>query len=161
MEILFEGKMKQTLNYMKAILLLATYLFISCSSDSHDNKVNEQDQIVEFKEEVQPSIEFINPQEYSFEDISKYAISSLMSQDPINMNVYTEGENFIISYIKDSKLYSYKIKFDQNQIMWGNLDGRWRDHELDEKLFYKEVDDKLQITMQFSDGTNSTKEYHK
>lgn len=84
-----------------------------------------------------------------------------MFQDPQNMSVRTDNENFIVSYNKDSKVYSYKIKFIQNQIMWGNADGRWRDNDLDEKLFYKEVNDKLHIIMQFSDGSNSTKEYHK
>lgn len=146
---------------MKIYLTLPFCIFISCSSNSVDTKVNQLNQAAEDKSEIHTLEEFKVPSKYSLEKISKFAISSLMFQDPQNMSVRTDNENFIVSYNKDSKVYSYKIKFIQNQIMWGNADGRWRDNDLDEKLFYKEVNDKLHIIMQFSDGSNSTKEYHK
>ena len=142
---------------MKTYLALSFLLLLSCTSNSDDTKVNQLNQTTE----IRKSEEFKVSSKYSFEEISKFAISSLMFQDPQNITVVANGNNLIVSYIKDSKTYSYKIKFNQNQIMWGNADGRWRDDDLDEKLYYKEVDDKIEIIIKFSDGSNDTKQYHK
>ncbi|WP_400263077.1 hypothetical protein ACFX5U_08415 [Sphingobacterium sp. SG20118] len=146
---------------MITYLALPFCFLMSCSSNPIDTKVNQLNQTAAHTEEIQPIEEFKAPSKYSFEEISKFAISSLMFQDPKNMTVVTDGNNFIVSYIKDSKPYSYKIKFNKNQIMWGNADGRWRDNDLDEKLYYKEAEDRIEIIMKYSDGSNETKEYHK
>jgi len=84
---------------------------------------------------------------------------------PINTIKVEENKNntFKVWYIRksDSKLFEYKIKFEGFNIIWGSLDGRWRETPDDEKLKFLEVGNTLKITQTYSDGSENTKEFKK
>jgi len=147
---------------MKTYFILAAVFFTACSSPSPQPAVQETP--VEVIENSQPTTETVldyAPRNYTYNEIAKYAIATLMFQHPENLTVKNEGEIYIVSYFKDSQQYNCKIKFNQDQIIWGVADGRWREHPMDEKLSYKEVGNELQIIQHFTDGSNSIKEFQK
>jgi hypothetical protein len=92
-------------------------------------------------------------------DVARFAISTIMGQPPKKIKVETVNGLYFVSYVRksDSKLFEYKIKIDDNKIVWGNIDGRWRDSEYDERISFKEEGNKLTITQAFSDGTSDEK----
>lgn len=70
------------------------------------------------------------------------------------MKVEHEQDLLKVSYVRpdEQTLQLFKIKFEGNRVHWGNWEGRWRDHELDEKLFYTIEDSVAYITTVFTDS---------
>jgi len=147
---------------MKTYFIIAVAIFTACSSLSPQPAVQETPaEVIENSQlTTEPVLDYM-PRNYTYDEIAKYAIATLMFQHHDNLTVKNEGGIYIVSYFKDSQQYHCKIKFNQDQIIWGVADGRWREHPMDEKLSYKEVGNKLQITQHFTDGSNSIKEFQK
>lgn len=146
----------------KTYFILAAVIFTACSSPSPQSVVQETP--AEVIENSQPTTETVldyAPKNYTYDEIAKYSVATLMFQHPENLTVKNESEIYIVSYFKDSQQHHCKIKFNRNQIIWGVADGRWREHPMDEKLSYKEVGNELQIITHYSDGSNSLKEFQK
>lgn len=68
-----------------------------------------------------------------------------MSQKPKIITAIKKDKLYHISYIRksDRQKFASKIKFNGNRIMWGNIDGRWRNSQYDEKLSFTEVNNKF------------------
>ncbi|MGE8380761.1 MAG: hypothetical protein ACN6PN_20500 [Sphingobacterium sp.] len=147
---------------MKTYFIIAAAIFTACSSPSRQPAVQETPaEVIENSQPTTDPVLDYSPRNYSYNEIAKYAIATSMFQHPENLTVKNEVGIYIVSYFKDSKQYPYKIKFNQDQIIWGVEDGRWREHPTDEKLAFKEVGNELQIIQHFTDGSNSIKEFQK
>lgn len=103
----------------------------------------------------------INLNIFSKSDVARFAISAIMGRPAKTVNVKEENGLFVVSYNKngDSNKYIYKVKIDQDKILWANIDGRWRDTEFDEKISFEESSNKLKITQKYSDGSVTVKEF--
>lgn len=140
-------------------LLFIISICTSCKQESHSDKtLQNQDTIraVNLPEEVLLK-------NFTYEDIAKYTMATIMNQPPSIIKVKKEDNLYIVSYNRktDSQKFSYKIKFKGMQIIWANLEGRWRDSSVDEKIRFVEENDKLKIIQTFSDGSESTEEFKK
>jgi hypothetical protein len=100
---------------------------------------------------------------FSYKDIARYTMSSIMGQPAKTIKVTKSEDLYYVSYIRksDSQKFSYKIKFDGNKILWANIDGRWRNSEYDEKISFTEKNNKVSIIQTFSDNSEDVKEYKK
>lgn len=100
---------------------------------------------------------------FSKEDVARFTMSTVMERPSKTMKVKFENELYYVSYIRedDKKKFDYKIKINDKEIVWANIDGRWRDDELDGKIGFKELGDKLKITWRLSNEDSVIKEFNK
>jgi len=101
---------------------------------------------------------------FSKADVAKFTIASIMGQSPSIIKTRNEGEYYSVFYTRtsDGQKFSYKIKFEEeNKVMWGNSDGRWRNSVYDERITYSEANGKLTITQAFEDGSSTNDIYTK
>lgn len=83
------------------------------------------------------------------EQIAKACISSIMNRSHLIITT-KQSDGFIkVNYRIDQKEYWYKVKIENNKVIWGNIDGRWRDHSLDEVMTFKQDGDNLTIIQKF------------
>jgi hypothetical protein len=145
---------------MKFIQIIKTgfivLFLVSCANKRKEVKPIDKFQKEEtFKEEEKV---------YLKEEIAKYAISSIMNQ-PLEIIEVKEllGIGFHVFYVRksDKKRFDYKIRISGQNIIWGNLDGRWRDTKYDEKIKYLIEGDKLRIIQVFEDGSETVKVFSK
>ncbi len=129
---------------------------IEPSEENYTEKL-EGNEVAETYEETVANIE------YSDSEISKFAVAAIMNQSPKIINVKKKNDEYYVSYKRpdDGKFFDYKIKIDNNSIMWGAADGRWRDSSYDEKISYKISGEKIIIIQTFTDGSKSEKKYNK
>ena len=119
-------------------------------------------------QEIEYEVETVKVKEnilknFTYEDIARYAIASVMGE-PIKIIKATKTKDlYFVSYFRksDKKKFDYKIKFEGNQILWSNFDGRWRNSEYDEKISFEEDAEKLIIITTFSDMSKDIQEYKK
>lgn len=80
-----------------------------------------------------------------------------MGRDPATMISRVEGDTVLLSYARsdDGKEWAYKCRLEADRILWGADPGRWRDHPADETLFFKVVDDQLEIEERYGDGSSN------
>jgi hypothetical protein len=111
------------------------------------------------------NVEQSEPINFRKEDIARYTISTIMGQSSRSILSEKAGEYFVLTYIRssDEEIFTYRVKFDENKIIWsGFIDGkwgRWRDSDLDDEITYEEIGDKLVITLLFSDGSSNVQEF--
>lgn len=131
------------------IILIITFS-ISCSQKKQDNNLSTQES----------EITLTN---FSYNEIAKYIISTLMHQSPEIMTVKQENDLYIVSYIRksDKQNFTYKIKFESDTAIWANIDGRWRNGPYDEKIKFQESNNVLKIEITYSDGSKSTEIFKK
>lgn len=147
-------------------------LLVICSCSNHDNKatitttkktnnINNIKSMIDSSMVVNSNNEITQVKNYSYSDIAKFTIAAIMGKNPNNLKVKKESDNYIVSYVLEGKSYNYKVQILQfkNQVMWGNLDGRWRNHNLDEKIFFEDKNGNLKIIQKFSDDSESVNEY--
>lgn len=147
---------------MKIFSSLLLIIFISCStSNQNDKKINKQNINLEGEKHEEIIYDFEDPKNFTFEDIAKYTIASIVFQSESKINVRKKGEIFYLDYTKDGKKNTFKVKFEKNRILWGNNDGRWRDNPLDEKIFFEETGKNLIIRQIWSDGSISEEKFIK
>ena len=119
------------------------------------------------KEITSPTVETskleIELKNFTKEDVARFAISSIMRQPSKEIKVRLENELYYVSYKRKSDLqkFNYKIKISGDTIVWASIDGRWRNGQYDERISFKESDNKLKITQIYTDGSVDTKEYNK
>lgn len=95
---------------------------------------------------------------FTYEDVARYAMATSM-QEPISIVKSQKKDNYYyVWYIRpsDSQKFEYKVKFEGNRIIWGDLNGRWQDTEYDEKISFEEIGNKINII-----GVGETQEYNK
>ncbi|OXE99720.1 hypothetical protein [Flavobacterium araucananum] len=145
---------------MKQIkLFLILILMINCNQKKEQIDASEQS----FPTPVVRTTNDIVLENFSYEDIARYTMSSIMGQPAKTIKVSKSEDLYYVSYIRksDSRKFSYKIKFDGNKILWANIDGRWRNSEYDEKISFTEKNNKVSIIQTFSDNSEDIKEYKK
>lgn len=127
-------------------------------------KQNDEKEII-IKNQIQNvnKIEEAPLKTFTYEDIARYTMASIMGQPPKIITSIKKGNLYYVSYIRksDRKKFDYKIKFEGNKIIWSNIDGRWRDSQYDEKISFIENNNKLSIIQTFSDGSQDIQEYKK
>ena len=142
---------------MKHIFTLCTFfVLIGCNK--------KQEQIKDTIEQERPIIkrkELLK--NFSYEDIAKYTISTVMGQSPKIMSVNEQNDLYIVSYIRksDKQKFTYKVKFESDTAIWANIDGRWRDSSEDETIKFEEIGEKLKIKTFYSDGSSEIEEFSK
>lgn len=145
---------------MKQIaLFLILILMINCNQKKEQIEAPEQSLPI-------PVVRTTNDivlENFSYEDIARYTMSSIMGQPAKTIKVTKSEDLYYVSYIRksDSQKFSYKIKFDGNKILWANIDGRWRNSEYDEKISFSVKNNKVSIIQTFSDNSEDVKEYKK
>lgn len=145
---------------MKQItLFLILILMINCNQKKEQIEAPEQSLPIH----VVRTTNDIVLENFSYEDIARYTMSSIMGQPAKTIKVTKSEDLYYVSYIRksDSQKFSYKIKFDGNKILWANIDGRWRNSEYDEKISFTEKNNKVSIIQTFSDNSEDIKEYKK
>lgn len=145
---------------MKQItLFLILILMINCNQKKEQIDASEQS----FPIPVVRATNNIVLENFSYEDIARYTMSSIMGQPAKTIKVIKSEDLYYVSYIRksDSRKFSYKIKFDGNKILWANIDGRWRNSEYDEKISFTEKNNKVSIIQTFSDNSEDIKEHKK
>lgn len=146
-------------------LLFVILLCISCKRNNHNSKTLQHQDNLQYQDTVTGvnSSEEASPKNFAYEDIARYTMATIMNQPPIIIKVNKSGDLYIVSYKRklDSQKFSYKIKFKGTQIIWANLEGRWRDSSADEKIRFAEENNKLKIIQTFNDGSESVKEFYK
>jgi hypothetical protein len=140
---------------MRSIIpFLAILLIVSC-------KQKEQEESTQVPEITK--IEKVVLKNFTYEDVARYTMASVMGQTPKIIKATKNDDLYYVSYTRksDKQKFEYKIKFDDDKILWANIDGRWRDSKYDEKISFAENGDKLNIIQTFSDGSIDVQEYQK
>ena len=106
-------------------------------------------------------IEKIELKNFTFEDIARFTIASIMNQKTKIITITKKGNLYFATYVRksDKKKFDYKIKFDNNKIIWANIDGRWRNSPYDEKITFIESKKTISIIQTFSDGSRDVQKY--
>lgn len=143
-------------------LLLYFPLLILVFSCNHKEQ-NETNSTIETKVPEMTAKQKITLKNFSYEDIARYTMASIMGQPSKTIKVRKKDELYFVSYIRksDHQKFDYKIKFEGNKILWANFDGRWRDSNYDEKIAFIEKDNKVIIIQTFDDNSQDIQEYEK
>lgn len=98
------------------------------------------------------------------QDICRFLMSFLYEIDLriIDVNVEYNGEYYITKYksVVSGEIIDSKIKFIDDKIIWGNLNGRWRDDNRDSVITYKIYGNKVKIKETFVSGKKLVKEFN-
>lgn len=149
-------KYKQTVKFISYCLFLLN-AFYSCTNTIPTSTIDTSNSV-----EEKEATELATPKKhFTHEQIAGFAIATIMNQPEERVAVSKSNEIYIVSYTRssDSQKFKYKIRFDENKILWGNSDGRWRDSEYDEQIRFEEADNKIKIIQRFSDGSEAIEEY--
>lgn len=101
---------------------------------------------------------------YSDEEICRAAISSLLNQELEETKARVLRDDiYRLSYVRksDNALWETQCRIEGNQVNWGTLGSRWRNHELDTAIHFKVSDDKLTIQEHYPGDGNFYAEYEK
>jgi len=86
--------------------------------------------------------------------IAKAVISSIMGVEPKDIMVLDLDTDFaVVYYLVGNEKIKYKVKSTGSKAVWGTLGGRWRDHELESTISFREIQDELLISEKFTDGS--------
>ncbi|OIV41350.1 hypothetical protein [Flavobacterium johnsoniae] len=145
---------------MKSLLYFLFFILIFSCNQKEQNETNS---IIEVTAPENTEKEKIILKNFTYEDIARYTMASIMGQPTKIIKVRKKNELYFVSYIRksDHQKFYYKIKFDGNKILWANLDGRWRDSKYDEKITFVEKDNKINIIQTFDDSSQDIQEYKK
>lgn len=71
------------------------------------------------------------------------------------------GDQVNLAYKRpsDGTIWRNKCKLKGTQILWGAFDGRWRTHELDDRLHFESRTDQLTIVVSHPDGSTTRKQF--
>jgi hypothetical protein len=98
---------------------------------------------------------------HTYEQVSRYAIASIMNHDPKTIVVKKSDDIYYATYMGADIYYTYKVTFKGDQILWAVKEGRWRDTDADEKIYFEEEGVDIKIIQSFSDGSESIDVYNK
>ena len=94
---------------------------------------------------------------FTLSQISRAAIGTAMRRSPSTIRATTVGNEVKLSYVRenDQTEWKYKCKLDGNRVIWAvDPEGRWRDHPLDERIYYRGLPgDVLEIEEHYTDGS--------
>lgn len=138
------------------IYCICIILILSCKDQQIENVLENETTVTQEIETKNVSLK-----NFTYEDIARYTMAYIMGEPTKIIKVKKNRDFYIVSYIRqsDSKKFEYKVKFENDNIVWANIDGRWRDSQYDEKLKFLEKENSLQIIQTFSDGSLDIQEY--
>jgi hypothetical protein len=145
---------------MKSIIpFLIIILLVSCKQKEQKETIAEEKTQIQEINKVEENI----LKNFTYEDIARYTMASAMEQPPKIIKATKNKELYFVSYIRksDKQKFEYKVKFNGNEILWANIDGRWRNSKYDEKITFVENDNKLNIVQTYSDGSEDIQEFTK
>lgn len=93
---------------------------------------------------------------FSGPQICKATIAMIMGRDPsIIRTDRVENGVVYLSYVRpdDGTRWTYRCRIDGKRVLWGSVDGRWRDHPDDEVVTYAVRGGQLHIEERYSDGS--------
>lgn len=148
-----------------AIVILLLFIGISYYNSKIEEEQNSNsilEEVIEStpNESIQNSKpDIVKLKNFTYEDIARYGIASSM-YEPINIiKSRKKADYYYVYYVRpsDSKYFDFKVKFDGNRVIYGDVNGRWQDTELDEKITFEEIGDKVNImsageTVQYKKG---------
>ncbi len=149
------------MKFLKIIVL--SMFIIGCGQSKEEGKSNSmQSELTRIEQkEVIHNMEIES--NFTNAEIAKYTIASIMNQNPETLKVNEKNGIFYVEYKlpDDEKKAEYKIRINGNRIILGNVPGRWRTTKKDEKITFKENENKIAIIQTFADGSNKVKEFSK
>lgn len=97
-------------------------------------------------------------------EICRAAIATLMGRSPSIIKVDgVEAQIIYTTYVRpdDGSVWSNRCQIRGSQVAWGTKTGRWRDHQMDEKVYFAQSVDRqnLTITVAYADGSKSEKTF--
>ncbi|MFE3846614.1 hypothetical protein ACFX5D_01360 [Flavobacterium sp. LB3P45] len=163
----FFTKPKVIVNTIFIVILLTVGLYIYSinSSDTNSDFKNNVSEIAVDKSAIisdtpteTAGIKGNTLKNFTYEDVARYAMATSM-QEPVGIVKSQKKDNyFYVAYVRpsDSQKFEFKVKFEGNRIIWGDLNGRWQDTEYDEKISFEEIGNKINII-----GVGDTVEFKK
>lgn len=94
--------------------------------------------------------------------ICRATIAALNGREPSIMQIDgAQGPVVFVSYVRpsDGSLWVSKCRVQGTRVMWGNRDGRWRDHAMDEVVEYRATGAEVIITIKSNGQVSATKTY--
>lgn len=143
-------------------IIVCTIIIGKCANGCNDNATTSAPEYSYNTKDVEPALPVeVNNGNFSDAEIAKYGIAAIFSRNPSIIKVKPEGDIYKVSYRYNGSLNEYKVRIRANKIMWGNYDGRWREHPDDEKYYFNAIGNKITITSEYSDGSISEEKYKK
>jgi hypothetical protein len=108
---------------MKSIIsFLIFLLIISCKKSEQKDAVTEEQIQTQELSKVEETI----LKTFTYKDIARYTMAAIMNQSPKIIKATKNNNLYYVSYIRksDNQKFAYKIKFNGNEILWANIDGR-------------------------------------
>ena len=99
---------------------------------------------------------------FTKQQICRAAIGAVFGQNPKIIKTDRESQGVIYLHYNrpsDGKYWDYRCKLEGSRVIWASVDGRWRNHQLDEKLEFSEHGGKLTINELYADGSKTTNVY--
>ena len=96
--------------------------------------------------------------------ICRTAIAAITDRDPKLVQTSTAPDGVVLlTYVRpiDNFVWAYRCRLQDNQIVWANEPGRWREDVLDDKIFFEIVGAgaQLRIIQDHVDGTSTRQVY--
>lgn len=114
--------------------------------------------------EPSTSVDTARSQAFSNPEICKAGVSQVMGRNPSIVKIDSVLGNIThLSYFSpnDGSQWKFKCRVDGNQVLWGNLDGRWRTHSKDSRVTFAIHSGTLTVREIYSDGSVATKSFSK
>lgn len=99
---------------------------------------------------------------FSEREICKGVISVVMGRPPEIMTTQARSDDVLVSYVRESDNTKWRAKCTASvgEAVWGNADGRWRDHSMDPQIsFGLSPNGDLIVSEIYVDGSERTKTF--
>ena len=162
------SKSEENKNFFSILTVAIVILLLFIGISYYNSKIEEEQNNNSILEEVIESTpnesiknskpDIVKLKNFTYEDVARYAIATSMLE-PINIvKSRKKADYYYVYYVRpsDSKYFDCKVKFEGNRVIYGEVNGRWQDTELDEKITFEEIGDKVNIM-----GAGETVQYKK
>ena len=101
----------------------------------------------------------VTQERFTYSQICKAGIGVVMGSDAqimiAGLHEPEDGGGLLVSYMRedDGQPFMYKCRLYEERIIWGNLDGRWRNDTADSVITWFVDGKELVIQIQFNDGS--------
>jgi hypothetical protein len=132
------------------VAVLATVVSVAACSDS-ENETSEANGPTKAAIDV-----------FSEQEICKGVISVVMGRAPEIMTTETWNGDVLVSYVRESDNTTWRAKCSASlgEAVWGNADGRWRNHSMDPQIeIGLTADGNLSVSETYVDGSERTKTF--
>jgi hypothetical protein len=99
---------------------------------------------------------------FSEREICKGVISLVMGRSPEIMTTQARSDDVLVSYVRESDNTKWRAKCTTSvgKAVWGNADGRWRNHSMDPQIkIGLTPNGYLSVSETYADGSERTKTF--